>query len=239
MSNIVPLWEGGYTSTRKWWLNAFKFVDTSDLLTHQRRAFVFFMDMLVHRPTEFRALLLMFMLAYRNLDEDQIIFTQRQAQAIQVARQAVVNGLPPVRLIAETLGIDKSNASRLLQRASLRAEIATFDDLFHVYDSGEQQTSWRPTEKQVKAQMARMTRECAASGTPNCKGTTRGQFALCLPCAQHYGKTREEWRREDGRPLLWLLAEARRIDKEHRAEAINLLYQAHVEYREETIQIAA
>lgn len=235
-SRIIPLWDSGDSHVRKWWLNPFRFVDTDDILKYQRRAYVFFMDLLVNRPTEFKALLLMFVLACRNLDEDAL--TERQAQAVALARQAVVAGQPPVMYVANSLDITKQAASQLLHRADTQIRMLTFEDLFHVYDSGEQQISWKPTEQQIKQQMAKMTRECAASGSPGCQGTTRGQFALCWPCSQVYGKTRESWMRRE-KPITWLLEEARRIDKQLRDEAVNELYRAHVGYEYEDIADAA
>jgi hypothetical protein len=242
MSNVIALWDGGDSAVRKWWLNPFKFVDAEDILTHKRRAKMFFYDLLVNRPTEFRTLIVLFMIAYNNLDEDQVLLTERQEQAVNLARQAMVSGEPPVKYVSAHLGIDKSNASRLLKRAGFKLEIATFDDLFAVYVDGDSETTWSPTEQQIQAQKAKMTRECAASGTPGCKGTTRGRFALCLPCSQHYGALREDWltsRHKHEPAPTWLLAEARRIDAQHRKDAINALYQAHVVYEDERVRRAA
>lgn len=238
LSNVIALWEGGDSAVRKWWLNPFKFVDAEDILTHKRRAKVLFYDLLVNRPTEFRTLIVLFMIAYNNLDEEQVLLTERQEQAVILARQAMVSGEPPVKFVSARMGIDKSNASRLLKRAGFKLEIATFSDLFHVYVDDDSTTTWSPSEQQIKAQMAKMTRECAASGTPGCKGTTRGRFALCLPCSQHYGGTREEWltskHKHEPAPT-WLIAEARRIDAQHRKDAINALHQSHVEYSEDRL----
>jgi len=242
LGNVIALWDGGDTTVRKWWLNPFKFVDVEDILTQQRRAKVFFYDLLVNRPTEFRMLIVLFMAAYNNLDEDLVELTQRQEQAVSLARQAMVIGQPPVKYVSQRLNIHKSNASRLLKRAGFKLEIATFDDLFHVYVDDDSVSTWSPSEQQIKAQMAKMTRECAASGTPSCKGTTRGRFALCLPCSQHYGGIREEWltskHKHEPAPT-WLLAEARRIDIQHRKDAINALYQSHVGYSEERLAKSA
>ena len=242
MTNVIALWEGGDSTVRKWWLNPYKFVDVEDILTQQRRAKVFFYDLLVNRPTEFRALIVMFMIAYQNLDEEQTLLTERQEQAVRLARQAMVSGEPPVKFVSAHMGIDKSNASRLLKRAGFKLEIATFDDFLHVYVDDDVVTTWTPSEQQIKAQMAKLTRECAASGTPGCKGTTRGRFALCLPCSQHYGGTREEWleskHKHEPAPT-WLLSEARRIDAQHRKDAINVLYQSHTGYDDERLEQAA
>jgi len=242
LSNVIALWDGGDSAVRKWWLNPFKFVDSEDILTHKRRAKIFFYDLLVNRPTEFRALIVLFMIAYNNLDEEQVLLTERQEQAVSLARTAMIAGEPPVKFVSLRMGIDKSNASRLLKRAGFKLEIATFDDLFAIYDKGEQQSLWTPTDRQMQAQKAKMKRECAASGTPGCKGTTRGQFALCLPCSQRYGWTREEWlepkHKHEPAPT-WLIAEARRIDAQHRRDAINALHQAHVGYSEDRLEQSA
>lgn len=243
MGNVIALWDGGDTTVRKWWLNPFKFVDVEDILTQQKRAKVFFYDLLVNRPTEFRMFIVLFMAAYNNnLDQDLLLLTQRQQQAVSLARQAMIVGEPPVIYVSQRLNIHKSNASRLLKRAGFKLEIATFDDLFAVYDNGEQINAWTPTERQIQAQKAKMKRECAASGTPGCKGTTRGQFALCLPCSQYYGGIREEWlaskHKHEPAPI-WLLAEARRIDIQHRQDAINALYQSHIGYSEERLTRSA
>lgn len=230
MGNVIALWDGGDSSIRKWWLNPFKFVDDDDILVHKRNAKIFFYDLLVNRQTEFRTLIVMFMAAYNNLDEDAVQLTSRQSQAVSLARQAMVIGEPPVKYVSQRLNIDKSNASRLLKRANFKLEIATFDDLFAVYDSSEHQTYYAPTEREIQAQKARMTRICAADGTPGCKGTTRGQFALCLPCSEKFGKQREEW--SDPRtkePMDWLLKEARRIDIQVRSEAINALHESYID----------
>lgn len=240
LSNIIALWEGGDSTTRKWWLNPYKFVDVEDILTMQRRAKVFFYDLLVNRPTEFRAIIVLFMIAYQNLDEDQTLLTERQERAVILARQAMVSGQPPVKYVSTHLGIAKSSASELLKRAGMRLKIRTFEELFHVYVDDEDVNTWSPSEQQIKKQMAKSTRECAASGTPHCKGTTRGRFALCLPCSQHYGALREQWvKPRTGEPLTWLLEEARRIDKQHRQDAINALYQSHTGYDDERIVKAA
>lgn len=238
--NVINLWDGGDSAKRKWWLNPFKFVDEDDILVHKREAKVFFYDLLVNRQTEFRTLIVMFMAAYNNLDEDAIQLTHRQEQAVSLARYAMISGEPPVKYVAQHLNIDKSNASRLLKRANFKLEIATFDDLFHVYVDDDSVNTWSPSEQQIKAQMAKMTRECAASGTPKCKGTTRGRFALCLPCSQHYGAIREDWvKPRTGEPLTWLLEEARRIDMQLRKDAINLLHQSHLGYDDERLQRVA
>lgn len=240
MGNVIALWEGGDSAVRKWWLNPYKFVDVEDILTQKRRAKVFFYDLLVNRPTEFRALIVLFMIAYNNLDEDQVLLTERQEQAVVLARQAMVSGQPPVKYVSTGLGVTKQAASQILKRAGFRLEMFTFEDLFAVYDSGEHSIEWIPTERQIQAQKAKMSRECAASGTPGCKGTTRGQFALCLPCSKHYGAIREQWvKPRTNEPLAWLLEEARRIDKQHRQDAINALYQAYVGPSDERVRRAA
>lgn len=240
MSNVIALWDGGDSAKRKWWLNPYKFVDEEDILVHKREAKIFFYDLLVNRPSEFRTLIVMFMRAYSNLDEDLVQLTHRQEQAISLARQAMIIGEPPVKYVSERLNIAKSSASELLQRANTRLEIRTFDDLFHVYVDDDSVNTWSPSEQQIKAQMAKMTRECAASGTPKCKGTTRGRFALCLPCSQHYGAIREDWvKPQTGEPLTWLLEEARRIDTQLRKDAINLLHQSHLGYDDERLQRVA
>ena len=238
--NVIPLWEGGDSTVRKWWLNPFKFVDAEDILTHKRRAKVFFYDLLVNRPTELRTLITLFMIAYNNLDEDQVALTERQTQAVTLARYAMTIGQPPVKYVGTHLGIDKSNASRLLQRAGFKLEIATFDDLFAVYVRDEENNTHPPTEQEIQAQKARMTRPCAADGMPGCKHETRGQFALCLPCSDKFGKTRDEWidpRTKE--PLTWLLKEARRIDIQIRKDAINAIYQSRLGYDDEYVIEAA
>lgn len=241
MGNVIALWDGGDSNVRKWWKNPFKYVDEEDILTKQREAKVFFYDLLINRQTEFRTLIMMFMAAYNNLDEDVVQLTHRQEQAVSLARQAMVIGEPPVKYVSQHLSIDKSNASRLLKRAGFKLEIATFEDLLAVYDSGEQQDYVRhPSEREIQAQKARMTRTCAADGMPGCKSTTRGQFALCLPCSEKFGKSREEW--IDPRtklPIMWLLEEARRIDKQIRSEAINIIYRDRAGRSTERISIAA
>lgn len=240
MSNVIALWDGGDSTARKWWLNPFKFVDAEDILTQKRRAKVFFYDLLVNRPTEFRTLIVMFMIAYNNLDEDQILLTERQEQAVILARTAMVSGEPPVKFVSERLNIHKSNASRLLKRAGFKLEIATFEDLVAVYDRDEHLNVRFPTRREIQAQKARMTRQCAADGMPGCKGTTRGQFALCLPCSQKFGKLREEWiNPRTHEPITWLLEEARRIDNQIRAEAVNIIYRDRTASYEEKIEIAA
>lgn len=240
LSNVIALWDGGDSAKRKWWLNPFKFVDEDDILVHKRQAKVFFYDLLVNRQTEFRTLIVMFMAAYNNLDEDLVELTHRQTQAVSLARYAMVSGEPPVKYVAEHLNINKSNASRLLKRAGFKLEIATFEDLFAVYDSSEQQTYYTPSEREIQAQKARMTRICAADGMPGCKHTTRGQFALCLPCSEKFGKQREEWidpRTKE--PLDWLLKEARRIDIQIRGEAINALHESRIGQVNHRLQRAA
>ena len=240
MGNVIALWDGGDSAKRKWWLNPFKFVDEDDILVHKRQAKIFFYDLLVNRKTELRTLIVMFMAAYNNLDEDMVQLTHRQTQAVSLARYAMVSGEPPVKYVAQHLNIDKSSASRLLKRANFKLEIATFDDLFHVYVDDDIVNTWSPSEQQIKAQMAKMTRECAASGTPKCKGTTRGRFALCLPCSQHYGAIREDWvKPRTNEPLTWLLEEARRIDMQLRKDAINHLHQSHLGYDDERLQRVA
>jgi hypothetical protein len=241
MGNVIALWDGGDSSVRKWWLNPYKFVDEIDILVKKKQAKVFFYDLLVNRPTEFRTLIVMFMHAYSNLDENMVQLTHRQEQAVSLARQAMIIGEPPVKYVSQRLNIAKSSACELLQRANTRLEIRTFEDLFAVYDSGEQQDYVRPpSEREIQAQKARMTRTCAADGMPGCKNTTRGQFALCLPCSEKFGKLREEW--IDPRtklPIKWLLEEARRIDIQIRSEAINIIYRDRAGRSVEKIAIAA
>ncbi len=240
MSNVIALWDGGDSTTRKWWLNPFKFVDAEDILTQKRRAKIFFYDLLVNRPTEFRALIVLFMIAYNNLDEDQVTLTDRQEQAVSLARVAMVSGEPPVKYVSERLNITKQASSALLKRAGFKLEMLTFEDLVAVYDRDEQLNVRFPTRREIQAQKARMTRQCAADGTPGCKGTTRGQFALCLPCSQKFGKLREEWiNPRTHEPITWLLEEARRIDNQIREEAINIIYRDRAKISEKIIEIAA
>lgn len=242
MSNVIPLWEGGDSTVRKWWLNPFRFVDAEDILTQKRRAKIFFYDLLVNRPTEFRALVVLFMVSYNNLDEDLVQLTDRQQTAVNFARQAMVSGEPPVKYVSHWMKITKQAASALLKRAGFKLEMLTFEDLFAVYVDDDSVSTWSPSEQQIQAQKAKMTRECAGSGTPGCKGITRGRFALCLPCSEHYGKTREEWlvaKHQHEPAPTWLIAEARRIDVQHRKDAINALYQSHVEYSEDRLERSA
>lgn len=211
-------------AARRWWLNPFRFVDDVDLLRHPAAALVFFYDLLVNRPTEFHALVHLFLRACNNLDWARASMTARQTEAVDALIEAVGQGKPPVMYVARKLGVSKQAASQLVQRAD-KAKMLTLGELFHVYDSSAF-IEWTPDEAAIKAQMAKMTRQCAADGTPDCEHTTRGRFALCWPCSQKYGAIREEWlESRNGLPApTWLLAEARRIDQQLRQDAINALY---------------
>lgn len=49
-----------------WWLNVLAWIDWTDITTHKRAGYVFFMDLLIHRPTEFAVMLALFVRAYER-----------------------------------------------------------------------------------------------------------------------------------------------------------------------------
>lgn len=153
--------------------------------------------------------------AMLSLDKD---LTRRQKEAMAAYDEAIHCDEPPVKYVAEKLGIDKSNASRLLKRA----KIATFADFVHyIYDSAYKMDDWSPDPKQVKVMMKSKPRICAYCGGQ----TYDGSVPLCFTCHSGLKTLREEaW---DARTRGWLVPEIRRIENEHRAWAIDQLYKNH------------
>jgi hypothetical protein len=208
-----------------WFKNPFNFADEESILSGNRAAaFEFFRDALVNRPTEFAALLHLYLLACRNLESGRADLTQRQREAVNFAREAEKQGIHPTKYTADKLKISHRAAQRLFRRAGRRYEetnmFASAAEL-HVVHKDNKQT-WRPSEKQIRAKMAAMPRTCAACGE-----NAPGKYALCWKCSRIYGPTRSDWEQAGKNgvvPAKWLLPEARRIEREHRRAAINELY---------------
>jgi ribosome-binding ATPase YchF (GTP1/OBG family) len=144
--------------------------------------------------------------------------TKRQKQAMEAYDEAIHTDKPPVMYVAEKLGIDKSNASRLLKRA----KIATFSDFVHYVSSSEYQLGdWSPSPKQIKSMMKSKPRTCAYCGGE----TYDGSVPLCFVCHSKLKSLREEvW---DKRTRSWLPDEIRRIENEHRAWAVDQCYKQY------------
>lgn len=219
-----------------WYLNPFKFLDDDELLGSyddaKASARAFFHDLLVNRPVEFPALFHLFLLAYSNLE-----LTDRQQEALEARTLALQEGRRDVQVaVASQLGISQPAASKLLHRADERLHIKMLYSApeFHIVDNSTVQ--WCPTEAQIKAQMARMDRICAGCGR-----SVAGRYAVCWQCGETYGRVREEWQvsKDPHKPApLWLLQEARRIDAQHRRDAINALYELHLSEPEALEEIA-
>ena len=205
-----------------WYRNQYAWLDADDLdADPMRQAHYFFRDLLVNRPTEFRALFNLFLAARRSFDGVHQAFTSRQEKAVAYAIEAIRRGKNAAKYVALKLGINLRNAYRLLERADFRAKIANFSQFVQLVSKDVAHNTWTPKPETIKRQMAAMPRICAGSGTEGCHGHTRGDYALCWSCLRKYG-LRGEW--ADTRHA-WLLPEARRIETEHRKAAINALYE--------------
>ena len=205
-----------------WYKNQYAFIDPDDLPDDaKRQGYQFFRDVLVNRPTEFKALFSLFLAARRGFDVIHKAFTSRQQQAVDYAIEALRRGTNAAKYVALKLGIALVSAYQLLQRADFRAKMHNFSQFVEYVSKDATQNTWTPTPEAIQRQMASMSRICAASGTEGCHGHTRGDYALCWSCLRKYG-LRGEW--EDN-GVSWLLPEARRIQTEHRKAAINALYE--------------
>lgn len=205
--------------------NPFRFIEISDVLEDPHKASVFFADLLVHRPTEFSAFMHLYMIASHNLDLNRVNLTNRQSEAITLARQAMQQNLHPTRYVASKLHVSPRSVQRLLKRASMRAESEMVAIGSEVHTSNIS-SRWKPTRAQIQAQIAKTPRECAA-----CSKSIQGRFTLCYECSKRFGFTREEWnqskRQGEPAPAKWLLPEARRLDVITRKSAVNELFRAH------------
>jgi len=175
----------------------------------------------VNRPTEFRALFNLFLATQRSYADARRDFTSRQEQAVEYAIEALRRGVNAAKYVAKKLGIALVSAYQLLQRADFRAKMHNFSQFVEYVSKDATQNTWTPTPEAIQRQMASMSRECAASGTEGCHGHTRGDYALCWSCLRKYG-LRGEW---VDKPHAWLIPEARRIQTQHRLDAINALYE--------------
>jgi hypothetical protein len=153
--------------------------------------------------------------ALKSLDRD---LTKRQQQALEAYDEAIHNDLPPVKCVAEQLGIRINSASELLKRAKIR----TFGDFkAYIYDSVYKLDDWSPSPQQVTAMMKSRPRTCAYCGGQ----TYDGSVPLCFICHSQLGSLREEaW---DKRTQKWLVPEINRIRREHRAWAVDNCYKVH------------
>lgn len=202
---------------RGWWLNPFRWLDEVDLLDKGGN-YSFFHDLLVERPTEFRAFLYLFVQSCNNLDAQRLVMTQRQGEAVRLAREAMQAGVHPTGYVAQMMRITPRSVQRLLKRGSV-----ALGEFFHVVDDDCTRIRWKPSDGQIRAQMAATRKLCAGHGTPGCGGSTSGKFALCWNCHRTYG-IRGEW---GERHRKWLEPEIRRIENDHRQAAINALYEEH------------
>ena len=140
--------------------------------------------------------------------------TARQLQALAAYDDAIKLEEPPVMYVAKSLGIHKSNASRLLKRA----KIATFDENVACID--ESIITWTPAREIIDKKRLALPRICAG-GWDRCTGETQtGLLPLCKPCHEtalmEYGSTFHFPQ--------WLNAEIRRIRVEHYNRAKDACY---------------
>ncbi len=200
------------TPPLRWWWSVLRFVDVDDLATEGRGAAIFFLDLLVNRPTEFTAFLSLFLPAYAAWTATGGL-TARQEQAAAHATTARARGLNEARFASEQMGIHISAAYKLLARGRAKQEMATILSFAHVIYRRDAQP---PTEAQIKRKMAAHRVVCPGKGwSDNCSGHATGRFGLCWSCNSFYGI--------DGERPAWLayLVEQNRL--EARQSAIDAL----------------
>ena len=216
-----------YSHTGDCFKNPYRFSDIEDILENPQAASAWFQDLLVNRPTEFASLIRLYTIASHSLDVNRVSFTNRQVQAVAYAHEGMEKGVHPTRYVASQLNISPRSVQRLLKRASIRAEseMVAIQPPDHSNYESTTNHKWFPTKQEISKRMRGLKRPCAACGMD-----IRG-WTLCHACGTRLGFTREEWNhskvKEQPAPAKWLLPEARRIDRQVRKEAINLLFRAH------------
>lgn len=206
-----------------WWLNVLAWIDWTDLTTHKRAGYVFFMDLLISRPTEFAVMLALFVRAYER-SGGRLEMTASQVEAVTLAYEAVAVGLNPARYVAQRKGTSLRAAYYLLQRADTHiGKMFNIEQNFHSVDRAKK---YLPTEADIKRRMAGFRHECPCAPLhEDCKHTIRGDQDLCHPCSKRYGV-------EGERPI-WLQALISDTRKTLREDALSELVSFTVAYDDE------
>lgn len=179
MGKIIPVDFGEGIDT-EWWLTVLSWVDLDDVLYAGQGAFVFFMDMLVKRPTEFTVFLTLFLEAYeRGAGRTEATDTQRRA--LDFAAEAKRLNKPVAHHVAKSMSISVRGAFSLLKRAKkAEAKMYTFEPK-SLYINRD--TFYLPTEKEIRRKVAGMTTPCPGFGwNDDCLHTAKLGRDLCWSC---------------------------------------------------------
>lgn len=206
-----------------WWLNVLAWIDWTDLTTHKRAGYVFFMDLLIHRPTEFAVMLALFVRAYER-SVGRLEMTASQVEATTLAYEAVAAGMNPARYVASKKGTSLRAAYYLLKRADTQiGKMFNLGQNFHSIDRGK---NILPSEAEIKRRMAGYRHTCPCAPLhDDCNQTIRGDQDLCYPCSKRYGVEgeRPDW-------LQHMIADTRKTLRE---DALTDLVTYAVAYDEE------
>lgn len=193
-----------------WWLNVLAWIDFADLTSHKRAGYVFFMDLLIHRPTEFAVMLALFVRAYERCI-GRLEMTASQVEAVTLAYEAAAVGMNAAKYVAAKKGTSLRAAYYLLKRAD--------DNLGKIFNFPQKpytlyrEKNFLPTELQIQQQMAKYKHECPCKHLhDDCEGMTRGDRTLCHTCAKRYGV-------EGERPA-WLEKYVQSLRQEYRERAL-------------------
>ncbi len=226
-ANVIALPTPAHASVRttptvdaEWWLNVLSWVDWTDITTHKRNGYVFFMDMLINRPTEFAVMLALFVRAYERC-VGRLEMTAAQVEAVTLAYEAVAAGMNPARYVASKKGTSLRAAYYLLKRADTHIE-KMFNFPQKTY-TPYREKNYLPSEAQIQRQMAKYRRPCPCKDLhDDCVGMTRGDRDLCHPCSKRYGLKGE---RPD-----WLEKYVQSVRSEYRERALADLMELSVAY---------
>lgn len=171
--------------TRAWWLSVLAWIDFTDITTHKRSGYVFFMDLLIKRPTEFAVFLLLFVNAYER-SIGRLEMTSAQVEAVVLANEAAANGINPARYVASKKGTSLRAAYYLLKRADGNlGKIFNFPQKTH---SSSREKNYLPDEDTIKRRMAGFVIQCPTAPLhDDCAGTVHGDRDLCFACSKRYG----------------------------------------------------
>lgn len=197
------------------WSSVATYVDLADL-AQGRGAFVFFMDLLVQRPTEFTVLLGMFLDAYDGYARHGL--TARQEQAVKLAAEARRLKVNESRYVSDRLAIKIQNARGLLRRAEKRfptSKIIPFAKKPYIESRHESHIA--PSEIDIQRKMAAYPSVCPGhEWNVDCdkKRPPKGK-ALCWSCNHLYAAdgALPDW-------LAYLVADNRRLAREWAIEQL-------------------